>query len=77
MLDGGTAVAAARQVPAGTDNVVDDEPLTKREYAQSLALAAGTRPWVRGPGRPVFLLGDPMASLTRSMRVRNRRDLAT
>ena len=73
MVDGGTAVAAALHVPAGTYNIVDDEPLTKREYAQALALAAGKRPWVRGPGRLAFLLGDRMASLTRSMRVSSQR----
>ena len=73
MVDGGTAVAAALHIPAGTYNIVDDEPLTKREYAQALALAAGKRPWVRGPGRLAVLLGDRMASLTRSMRVSNQR----
>src|SRR4051794_1685019 len=31
MADGGAAVAAAPHVPAGVYNVVDDEPLTKRE----------------------------------------------
>ena len=72
-VDGGAAVAAALGVPAGTYNVVDDQPLTKREYAQALARAVGTRPWVRGPGRLAFLFGDRMASLTRSMRVSNRR----
>ena len=54
-------------------NVVDDEPLTKREYARALAFAAGKRPWVRGPGRLAVLLGHRMTSLTRSMRVSNRR----
>lgn len=73
LVDAGTAVASALHVPAGTYNIVDDEPLTKREYAQALALAAGKRPWVRGPGRLAFLLGDRMASLTRSMRVSNQR----
>lgn len=73
MVDGGAAVAAALHVPAGTYNIVDDEPLTKREYAQALAFAAGSRPWIRGPGRIAFLLGDRMASLTRSMRVSNQR----
>jgi nucleoside-diphosphate-sugar epimerase len=73
MDDAGTAVVAALHVPAGTYNVVDDEPLTKRDYAQALAAAAGVRPWVRGPGRLAYLLGDRMASLTRSMRVSNRR----
>jgi nucleoside-diphosphate-sugar epimerase len=73
VADGGAAVAAALHVPAGTYNVVDDEPLTKREYAQALAIAAGKRAWVRGPGRLAFLLGHRMMSLTRSMRVSNRR----
>lgn len=73
MADAGAAAAAALQVPAGTYNVVDDQPLTKREYAQALAAAAGKRPWVRGPGRLAHLLGHRMASLTRSMRVSNRR----
>lgn len=73
MTDGGTAVAAALQVPAGTYNVVDDNPLTKDEYAQALAAAAGTRPWLRAPRRLAHLLRHRMASLTRSMRVSNRR----
>lgn len=73
MEDAGTAVAAALQLPAGVYNVVDDEPLTTREFAETLAAAAGTRPWVRGPGRLAHLLGDRMASLTRSMRVSNQR----
>jgi nucleoside-diphosphate-sugar epimerase len=73
VADGGDAVAAALHVPAGTYNVVDDEPLTKREYARALAVAAGKRPWVRGPGRLAFLLGHRTMSLTRSMRVSNRR----
>ena len=73
VADGGAAVAKALHVPAGTYNVVDDEPLTKREYAHALATAAATRPWVRGPGRLALVLGDRMTSLTRSMRVSNRR----
>ena len=72
MVDGGAAVAASLHVPAGAYNIVDDEPLTKREYADALAVAVGTRAWLRGPGRLAFLLGDRMASLTRSMRVSNR-----
>jgi nucleoside-diphosphate-sugar epimerase len=37
VADGGAAVAAALHAPAGTFNVVDDEPLTKRDYAEALA----------------------------------------
>jgi nucleoside-diphosphate-sugar epimerase len=73
VADGGTAVAAALHVPGGIYNVVDDEPLMKAEYARALAVAARTKPWVRGPGRLALLLGHRMASLTRSMRVSNRR----
>ena len=43
VADGGAAVAAALHIPAGTYNVVDDEPLTKREYADALAFRAATR----------------------------------
>jgi nucleoside-diphosphate-sugar epimerase len=73
MTDGGAATIAALDVAAGTYNVVDDEPLTKREYAQAVAAAAGKQPWLRGPGRLALLFGHRMASLTRSMRVSNRR----
>jgi nucleoside-diphosphate-sugar epimerase len=38
--DGGAAVAAALPAPAGVFNVVDDQPLTKRDHADGLAAAA-------------------------------------
>lgn len=71
VADGGAAVAAALHVPAGTYNVVDDEPLTKRGFGDALAAAARTTPWLRVPGRLAYLLGDRSTSLTRSLRVRN------
>lgn len=71
MVDGGTAVAAALRAPAGAFNIVDDEPLTKRSYAEALAEAARTRAWLRAPGRVALLLGDRSTSLTRSLRVSN------
>jgi nucleoside-diphosphate-sugar epimerase len=52
---------------------VDDEPLTKREYAASLAAAARATAWLRVPGRAALLLGDRSTSLTRSVRVSNAR----
>jgi nucleoside-diphosphate-sugar epimerase len=73
VADAAAAVAAALQTPAGTFNVVDDEPLTKREYAQALARAAGTAMWLRGPGRAAVLFGDRLTSLARSLRVSNAR----
>jgi len=66
-------VVAALGGPAGTFNVVDDEPLTKRDYATALAAAAGKAMWVRGPGRAAMLFGDRLTSLTRSLRVSNAR----
>lgn len=72
VADGGAAVPFALQLPTGVYNVVDDEPLTKRQYAQALADAAGTRPWIQGPGRLAALFGDRLTSLTRSLRVSNR-----
>jgi nucleoside-diphosphate-sugar epimerase len=71
--DGGRAVTAALGAPAGIYNVVDDEPLTKRAYADALAAAAGRRAWVRGPGRAALLLGHRTTSLTRSIRASNTR----
>src|SRR5436309_570525 len=41
VADAGAAVVAALAVPVGTYNVVDDEPLTKRSYADALSAAAG------------------------------------
>jgi len=73
MTDGGAAVAAALSVPPGTYNIVDDEPLTKRGYADALAAAAGKPAWLRAPGRLALLLGDRSTSLTRSLRVSNAR----
>lgn len=73
VADAGTAVVAALTVPAGTYNVVDDEPLTKRGYADTLSAAAGTAAWLRLPGRAALLLSDRSTSLTRSLRVSNAR----
>lgn len=73
VADGGQAVAAALHASTGTFNVVDDEPLTKTEYAGALATAAAAKTWLRGPGRAAVLLGDRLTSLTRSSRVSNAR----
>jgi nucleoside-diphosphate-sugar epimerase len=69
--DAATAVVAALGAEAGTYNIVDDEPLTKREYADAISKAAGTTPWLRGPGRAALVFGDRITSMTRSLRVSN------
>lgn len=71
--DGGRAVAAVLGASSGIYNVVDDEPLTKRAYADALATAAGRRRWLRAPGRIARLLGHRTTSLTRSARVSNNK----
>ncbi len=73
MADAAAAVVAALHTPAGIFNVVDDEPLTKRDYAAALAAAARSSMWVRLPGRAARLFGDRLTSLTRSLRVSNAR----
>lgn len=73
LADGGTAIVSLPDAPAGVYNVVDNEPLTKRAFADATAIAAGRRSWVRGPGRLALLLGDRVTSLTRSIRVSNER----
>ena len=71
--DGGRAVEAALHVPAGIYNIVDDEPLTKRDYANALARAAGRKHFLRAPGALALVMGDNTTSLTRSLRVSNAR----
>ncbi|MUL79700.1 NAD(P)-dependent oxidoreductase [Mycolicibacterium sp. CBMA 226] len=73
IVDAANAVVAALAAPAGTYNIVDDRPLTKREYADACAAAVDRRIWISGPGRLGLLLGDRLTSITRSLRVRNKR----
>lgn len=73
VADGGRAVAAALTASAGVYNVVDDMPLTKRQYADALAAAAGRPARIRAPGRAARLLGDKTIGLRRSLRVSNQR----
>jgi nucleoside-diphosphate-sugar epimerase len=72
VADAGAAACFALQIPGGVYNVVDNDPLTKRQYAGALADAAGKRPWIAGPGRLAAVFGDRLTSLTRSLRVSNR-----
>lgn len=73
LSDAATAVVAALECPGGTYNVVDDEPVTKRDNVTALAAAVGVKPWIFVPGRSALLLGERLTSLTRSLRVSNNR----
>ena len=70
--DAASAAVAALAAPAGVYNVVDDDPVTKREYAAALAAAVGRRRYLAAPGRAALLLGERSTSITRSLRVSNR-----
>ncbi|HVF33537.1 MAG TPA: NAD(P)H-binding protein [Acidimicrobiales bacterium] len=72
--DAATAVVAALGAPAGVYNVVDDEPLTRADYASALAGAVGrTKPLRLPPVVASKVGGSKTALLARSERVRNRR----
>jgi nucleoside-diphosphate-sugar epimerase len=67
MADAAAAVAAALHAPAGTFNIVDDEPLPKREYAEALARGrqghVGARAWQGWVAvRRSADLADPLAA---------------
>jgi nucleoside-diphosphate-sugar epimerase len=71
LADAGSAVVAALDLPAGTYNVVDDEPMTMRELARVVGDAVGARPWVLMPGRLAKVMGGHVGALARSRRVSN------
>lgn len=71
--DAADAVVAALAAPAGTYNIVDDEPVTKHAYAAACASAVGVKIWIGVPGRLGLVFGDRITSLTRSLRVSNKR----
>jgi nucleoside-diphosphate-sugar epimerase len=71
--DAAGAVVAALGAPAGTYNVGDDEPLTRREYFDSLARALGVGLPRIAPAGGARLAGKRAAVLARSQRVSNRR----
>jgi nucleoside-diphosphate-sugar epimerase len=71
--DAATAVAAALGLPAGIYNVADDEPVTHREFFDSLAATLGVAsprlppPWITP------LLGSLGEMAARSERISNRK----
>jgi nucleoside-diphosphate-sugar epimerase len=71
--DAAAAAATALTLPSGAYNVADDEPVTHREYFDSLAAALGVArpklppPWMK------WLLGSVGQLLARSERISNRK----
>jgi nucleoside-diphosphate-sugar epimerase len=71
--DCATAVVAALHAPAGVYNIVDDEPLTRAEYAAALAAAVGVKSLRHPPKLATKAAGEQGAMLARSQRISNRR----
>lgn len=71
--DAAAAVVAALTAPAGIYNIVEDEPVTKREYFGSLAATLGVKPPRFFPPWTWRLAGSVGDSLRRSQRIANRR----
>ncbi len=71
--DAASAVVAALGLPGGTYNVTDDEPVTHREYFDSLAEALGVPAPGLPPGWAKFLFGSLGDLLSRSLRISNRK----
>ncbi|HLT12011.1 MAG TPA: NAD(P)-dependent oxidoreductase [Micromonosporaceae bacterium] len=71
--DLGPALLVALTAPAGVYNVVDDEPLRRRDLVAILANAAGVERVRMLPTWMSVMAGAPARALARSQRVRARR----
>jgi nucleoside-diphosphate-sugar epimerase len=71
--DAASAVVAALQLPAGIYNVTDNEPVTRREFFQTLATVVGAPEPRFPPAWISHLLGSLGETLARSQRMSNRK----
>jgi nucleoside-diphosphate-sugar epimerase len=71
--DAAAAVVASVNLPGGTYNVVDDEPVTRRDYFVAMAGALGIAPPKPMPQWAVPLMGSLGELLARSQRISNRK----
>jgi nucleoside-diphosphate-sugar epimerase len=69
--DAASAVVAALGVPRGTYNATDDEPVTRREYVDTLAAALRVPPPRFLPGWLLKLTGSVGETISRSLRISN------
>jgi nucleoside-diphosphate-sugar epimerase len=70
--DAATAVVAALGVPSGAYNVVEQEPMRRRELADGIARLVGARPPRFLPPWVARLAGSLGETLGRSLRISNR-----
>ncbi len=71
--DAAGAVVAAVGLAAGTYNVVEDEPMRRRDLADGLARRLGVRPPRFLPGWATKLGGSVAGAIGRSLRISNRK----
>lgn len=71
--DAATAAVAALALGAGTCNVADDEPVSRRDYFDTLAAALGAPPPEFPPPWTARLLGSAGELMSRSQRISNRK----
>ena len=71
--DAATAVVAALGVPSGTYNVVDDEPLPRRDWVNAVAAAVGAKPPKFAPAWTARFMGAVGELMSRSERISNRK----
>lgn len=71
--DAAAAVVAALDVPAGIYNVVETEPMRRRDLAEGLAQTLGVKPPRFLPDWVTALGGGVAATLARSLRISNRK----
>jgi nucleoside-diphosphate-sugar epimerase len=71
--DAASAVVAALGVPAGTYNVVEDEPMRRGDWTRSLATAAGIPVPRPIPAWMTAIGGSMLKLMSRSERVSNRK----
>ncbi|MEO7085198.1 MAG: NAD(P)-dependent oxidoreductase [Gemmatimonadaceae bacterium] len=71
--DAAAAVVSAVHLPSGTYNVVDDEPVTRRAWGESLAAALGVKPPAPFPRLIAKLGGSTVELLSRSQRISNHK----
>ena len=71
--DAASAVVAVLNAAGGTYNVADDEPVTKREFYEWLAMALGTDAPRFPPSWLKYLMGSLGDTLSRSQRISNKK----
>jgi 2-alkyl-3-oxoalkanoate reductase len=71
--DAAAAVAAALRAPAGIYNVVEDQPLTRRQLADALGEIVGRGSPRLPPGWVARIGGSLVETLARSLRISNRK----